>query len=73
MENDFKGRIIYSENYQSTINSIKLINKSESNNASVIKLNREFVDSSINSDICIIKGYEKLIFGYRYWVTKNSL
>jgi hypothetical protein len=59
MENDFKGRIIYSENYQSTIDSIKQINKSDSNNASVIKHNREFVDSSINSDICIIKGYEK--------------
>ena len=59
MENDFKGRIIYSENYQSTIDSIKLINKSDSNNASVIKHNREFIDSSINSDICIIKGYEK--------------
>ena len=59
MENDFKGRIIYSENYQSTIDSIKLINKSDSNNATVIKHNREFVDASINSDICIIKGYEK--------------
>ena len=59
MENNFKGRIIYSENYQSTIDSIKLINKSDSNNASVIKHNREFIDSSINSDIYIIKGYEK--------------
>ena len=49
MENDFKGRIIYSENYQSTIDSIKIINKSDSNNASVIKHNREFIDSSINS------------------------
>ena len=43
MENDFKGRIIYSENYQSTIDSIKIINKSDSN--------------SNNKDITIIYFY----------------
>ena len=46
MENDFKGRIIFSENYKTTIDSIKLINKSDTNKASIIKSNKEFIDSS---------------------------
>ena len=37
MENDFKGRIIYSENYQSTIDSIKLINKSPNAETKTVK------------------------------------
>jgi len=29
--------------------------------------------SLYKKDISKLKGYEKLILGYRYWVTKNSL
>ena len=60
MENEFKGRVIFSENYKTTIDSIKLINKSETNKASITKSNKEFLDSSNASDIRIIKGYENI-------------
>ena len=60
MENEFKGKVIFSDNYMSTIESIKLINNSASNNASIIKSNRETVDNSNASDIRIIKGYENI-------------
>ena len=60
MENNFKGRIIYSENYQSTIDSIKLINSSGSNKATLTKQNRDYTDLSTTSDIRIIKGYENI-------------
>ena len=29
--------------------------------------------SLYKKDISKLKGYEKLILGYRYWITKNSL
>ena len=58
MENDFKGRIIFSENYKTTIASIKDINNSKANKATITKSNKEFIDSSNASDIKIIKGYE---------------
>lgn len=59
MENEFKGRVIFSENYQSTIDSIKLINKSVNSRAAIIKSSSETIDLSRDSDIRIIKGYEK--------------
>lgn len=68
MDAEFKGRIIYSENYQSTINSIKLINSSSGNNTSIIKQNREFIDSSLPSEISLIKGYENITF-----INENNL
>ena len=58
MENEFKGRIIFSDNYQSTIDSIKLINSSNSNKATLTKQNKEFTDTSNKSDLSIIRGYE---------------
>ena len=36
-------------------------------------INKVFLPSLIRKDLSKLKGYEKLIFGYRYWVTKNSL
>lgn len=60
MENEFKGRIIFSENYQSTIDSIKLINSSNSNKATLTKQNKEFTDTSNKSDLSIIRGYEEI-------------
>tara|TARA_B110000858_G_scaffold68967_1_gene80074 strand:- start:511 stop:738 length:228 start_codon:yes stop_codon:yes gene_type:complete len=35
--------------------------------------NKIVFPSLINKDLSKLKGYEKLILGYRYWVTKNSL
>ena len=36
-------------------------------------VNKIILPSLIRKDLSKLKGYEKLIFGYRYWVTKNSL
>jgi hypothetical protein len=36
-------------------------------------INKIIFPSLIRKDLSKLKGYEKLIFGYRYWVTKNSL
>jgi hypothetical protein len=36
-------------------------------------INKVILPSLISKDLSKLKGYEKLIFGYRYWVTKNSL
>ena len=60
MENEFKGRVIFSENYKTTIDSIKLINKSVTSRASIIKSNTESLDLSTDSNIRMIRGYEKV-------------
>ena len=36
-------------------------------------VNKIILPSLISKDLSKLKVYEKLIFGYRYWVTKNSL
>ena len=36
-------------------------------------INKVILPSLIRKDLSKLKGYEKLILGYRYWVTKNSL
>jgi len=36
-------------------------------------INKLTLPSLFAKDLSKLKGYEKLIFGYRYWVTKNSL
>jgi len=36
-------------------------------------INKIILPSLIRKDLSKLKSYEKLIFGYRYWVTKNSL
>ena len=36
-------------------------------------INKVILPSLIRKDLSKFKGYEKLILGYRYWVTKNSL
>jgi hypothetical protein len=36
-------------------------------------INKVIFPSLIRKDLSKLKGYKKLIFGYRYWVTKNSL
>jgi len=36
-------------------------------------VNKIILPSLISKDLSKLKGYEKLIFGYRCWVTKNSL
>ena len=36
-------------------------------------INKVILPSLIKRDLSKLKGYEKLILGYRYWVTKNSL
>jgi hypothetical protein len=60
MENEFKGRIIFSDNYQSTIDSIKFISDTIGTKATIIKSNKDSVDISNDSDIRIISGYEKI-------------
>jgi hypothetical protein len=36
-------------------------------------INKVILPSLIAKDLTKLKSYEKLILGYRYWVTKNSL
>ena len=36
-------------------------------------INKMLIPSLTAKDLSKLKGYEKLILGYRYWVTKNSL
>ena len=36
-------------------------------------INKVILPSLIAKDLTKLKDYEKLILGYRYWVTKNSL
>lgn len=58
MENEFKGRVIFSDNYKTTIDSIKLINKSTPSNATFVKQQIETLDLANMSDIRLISGYE---------------
>ena len=37
------------------------------------KINKVFFPSLYKKDIAKLKFYEKVILGYRYWVTRNSL
>jgi hypothetical protein len=37
------------------------------------KVNKLILPSLYKRDIGKLKSYEKVILGYRYWVTKNSL
>ena len=37
------------------------------------KFNKLIIPSLYKKDIGRLKSYEKVILGYRYWVTKNSL
>ena len=37
------------------------------------KVNKLIIPSLYKKDIGNLKSYEKVILGYRYWVTKNSL
>jgi len=37
------------------------------------KVNKLVIPSLYKKDIGKLKSYEKVILGYRYWVTKNSL
>ena len=60
MENEFKGRIIFSQNYKITIDEIKSINKSVTSRASIIKSSIESLDLSQDSNIRIIPGYEEV-------------
>jgi len=60
MQNKFKGRVIFSDNYQSTIDSIKLINKSVSNQATIKKKNADSIDVSSDSDIRIIQEFNSI-------------
>jgi hypothetical protein len=60
METEYKGRVIFSDNYLSTIESIKLINKSKPGNAIVIKALNEDKFNYDGSEIGIIKGYESI-------------
>ena len=61
MENEFKGRVIFSENYKATINSIKLINNSYSNKASIVKSYSDTIDLSMDSEIRILKKHDKKV------------
>ncbi|WP_204344833.1 DNA double-strand break repair nuclease NurA [Psychroserpens algicola] len=60
MEKDFKGRVIFSDNYKTTIDSIKLINKSFTSRAKIVKSSAESFDLSDSSDIRVIEGYENV-------------
>ena len=37
------------------------------------KINKVILPSLYKKDITNLKSYEKVILGYRYWVTRNSL
>ena len=36
-------------------------------------MNKLIMPSLYRKDIAKLKNYEKIILGYRYWITKNSL
>ena len=59
MQKEFKGRIIFSDNYQSTIDNIKLVQKSFGENARIIKSLIESDIESKNSEIKVISGYSE--------------
>ena len=40
---------------------------------SLALINRFIIPKLYKKDITKLKNYEKVILGYRYWVTKNSL
>jgi hypothetical protein len=60
MENEFKGRIIFSDNYQATIDNIRMINNSVSKSATIIKALNDDVNTLNGSQISIISGYEAI-------------
>ncbi len=60
METEFKGRVIFSDNYLATIDSIKLINKSQTGDVKVIKALNEDIINYDGSNITIIKGYDNI-------------
>jgi hypothetical protein len=60
MENEFKGRIIFSEKYQATIENIRLINNSVSKSVTVTKALNDDVTAINGSQISIIPGYESV-------------
>ena len=60
METEFKGRIIFSENYQSTIESIKLINKSQDGKVSITSAHQGDETDSTDSVLKVIPGYENI-------------
>lgn len=60
MDQEFKGRIIYSENYKNTINSLKLINSSQSSSISVRKALEHETGDDGQSQLSIIKGHESI-------------
>ncbi|MEN9993736.1 MAG: hypothetical protein RL762_393 [Bacteroidota bacterium] len=60
MNTEFKGRVIFSENYLSTIENIKLINNSQSNTASIVKGLGEDVLKGAGSIIRIISGHSTI-------------
>lgn len=37
------------------------------------QINKMILPSLYNKDIAKLKSHEKVILGYRYWVTRNSL
>ena len=40
---------------------------------SLAVINKLIIPKLFKKDIAKLKNYEKVILGYRYWVTKNSL
>jgi hypothetical protein len=59
MEEELKGRIIFSDNYHSTIQSIKAITNNQNNKASLTKALGENSVSSNKGEVDIIEGYQK--------------
>ncbi len=61
MSENFKGKIIFSENYKLTIESIKQINNFVSNKASVIKALTDLETHTDKSDIYILPNFKNNI------------
>jgi hypothetical protein len=59
MNTEFKGRVIFSENYLSTIENIKLINNSQSNSVNIVKGLGEEILKSAGSVIRIIQNHSE--------------
>lgn len=57
MVTDFKGRIIFSDNYKHTIDKIKLINRSLNSSVSITKSLNEDINLNVDSDIRVLENY----------------
>jgi len=60
METEFKGRVIFSENYKSTIENIKWISNAHTTTATIVRTGDDTYSKNPSSVIQIISEYDKI-------------